>query len=196
MKKHNWFAPIVLPLLVLLFNSCISPQKKVLTSNYFDLKGYFEIEAARLQEANPSIRKTVFINGSSEEKQLHIENWKKEFSAFIDADINKAAWQGQFATEKKNDIEYYKAKKEEIPIQLLTIDYNKEERIRSIKISIRNKNILYTSVDELLYYPDSLYEITKSQAVRFRDVKSYKVKGVFTDTATPSQAQSSAAPLP
>jgi hypothetical protein len=193
MRKFN-YAPIALLFLALLFNSCSRSTEKTASSNYFDLKAYFATEAARLQAANPSIRKTVAIDGSLEKKQLKIEDWTKELSAFTDADINKAAWRGMFSVDKKDGLEQYKAKNDDVPVQLLVIK-RKDEKITSIEIKISNKNALYISADELNYYPDSLYTITKMQAIRLKDPKTYEVRGVFINAATQPPVRSSTAPL-
>lgn len=195
MRETSRYAPIALLLALLLFNACNSGEKKAEPSNYFDLKTYFAEESARLNKNNPSVHKTVSIDGSSEEKQLTIEDWTKELAAFSDADINKAAWRGSFNLEKKNAEERYTPKGEDIPVRLLVIK-RKAEKINSIHIEIRNKNPLYTSVDELNYYPDSVYEITKTQAIKLKEPKTYEVRGVFTNAATPPPAQTSTAPLP
>ncbi|WP_449435582.1 hypothetical protein [Pedobacter steynii] len=96
--------PILLFLSFLLFISCNnSADKKQKTNlNYFDIKGYFEKEVARLTLKNPLITKTVSVNGATESKRIKITDWKKELTLFSDADINRASWKGLF--ELKNQM--------------------------------------------------------------------------------------------
>jgi len=42
---------------------------------------------------------------------------------------------------------------------------------------ISNKNILYSSGDTLVYYPDSLYEIRKHQKIKLLAQKTYQITG-------------------
>lgn len=175
--------------------ACSGGAEKVPATAYFDLRAYFEAEAARLQSAAPLIRKAVSIDSSAEVRQLKIESWADEFSAFSEADINKAAWRGMYSVQKQGDIERYTATSDKTPVRLLTI-YRQGNQVKSLQITIKTENTLYTSTEELSYYPDSLYEINKVQAVRFKALKNYKVKGIFINAQTLSSAQNPTVPLP
>lgn len=182
-------------LLAVLMTSCSQTAEQRPPSDYFDLKTYFASEVTRLEARNPSVSKTVSIDETTEQKELKIEDWEKELSAFSDADINKAAWRGLFTVEKMSGIERYTANDEKAAVRSLII-HRSAGAVTSIHITIKNKNALYTSVDELTYYPDSLYEINKVQKINFTDPKIYKVKGRFTNAASPPPAPVAAAPAP
>src|SRR5690606_5344233 len=66
---------------------------------YFSLAGYFGGEATRLQHRNPEIVKTVSKNGDEEQRRIRVADWKDEFGLFIDADINKPAWQNSYRVD-------------------------------------------------------------------------------------------------
>lgn len=162
----------------LAFFSC--NQQKEAEANtdllYFDTKGYFEKEALRLKKINPVVQKSVFINGSVESKSTKIDDWEKELSIFVDADINKTSWKGSFKISKTPDTENYISDNRKIPVKRITV-VKLDNKITSIKIIRENKNIIYHSADTLSYYPDSLYEIRKQQKIKMLNPKKYIITG-------------------
>lgn len=157
-------------------NSADKKQKNDLT--YFDVKGYFEKEAARLSKTNPLINKAVNVNGEEESKSIKISDWKKELTLFSDADINRASWKGLFQLKKSEDLERYTSNNEKVPVKELLVFY-KNNKVSGFKILIKNTNSLYTSIDTLTYYPDSVYQIKKMQNIKLLSEKSYTITGTF-----------------
>ncbi|NRF41372.1 hypothetical protein [Pedobacter foliorum] len=171
---------ILLFCILLFFISCSDSadkkQKNDLT--YFDVKGYFEKEAARLTKTNPLINKAVNVNGEGESKSMKIADWKKELMLFSDADINRASWKGLFQLKKSEDLERYTSNNEKVPVKELLVFY-KKDKVSGFKFLIKNTNSLYASVDTLTYYPDSLYQIKKMQNIKLLSEKTYTVTGTF-----------------
>ena len=167
-------------LTALFFGSCNSaaPKKQSSVLSYFNVKGYFAKEAERLKLLNPEIDKTVMVNQEQEQKKLKIADWQKELSIFSDADINKSAWQGLFKISKGKDAETYLSNDEKVPVKSLRINY-KNGKIYGIEILISNANSLYTSNDTLSYFPDSLYQVKKTQHITLLKQKSYLITGKF-----------------
>jgi hypothetical protein len=165
-------------LLTLFFSCSLKEEKKATDKLYFDLEGYFIEEATRLAKENPTITKTVMVNDKVEKKQVKLDNWKQEFGSFISADINKASWKGSFRISKAGNLVVFSSENEKIPVKKVEITYQ-HKTIQSIKILIVNTNILYTSGDILTYYPDSLYEIKKTQQIKLMKEKRYQVTGKF-----------------
>lgn len=148
------------------------------TLNYFDLKGYFEREGLRMNKRSPLLTKTVEVNEQTETKKIRIADWGKEFSVFKDADINRNAWKGLFGVKKTDAQDIYTSDNEKVPVKEVII--NKENgKIYSIRILIKYSNVLYSSVDTLSYYPDSLYQIKKKQKIRLLSEKKYTISGRF-----------------
>lgn len=143
---------------------------------YFDVKGYFGKEIARLRKLKPSVNKTVSINETNENKILKITDWEKELAIFLNADINKTSWKGSFVISKQNGSDVYTSSSKKIPVKIITVKRD-SLRIRKIEIIIAYQNILYQSHDTLSYYPDSLYEIKKEQKIRFLKEKKYSITG-------------------
>jgi len=145
---------------------------------YFDLKGFFEQEMVRLEKLNPTVDKTVSVNGTIENKKVKITNWKKELAIFINADINKASWRGSFNISKENNTDIYVSNNKKIPVKRVHIE-KQGLKVSKIEIVISHTNILFQSQDTLSYYPDSLYEIKKQQKIKLLSEKKYKIIGKF-----------------
>lgn len=164
--------------LIFILSSCNLNEQKVAVEPYFDLKSYFEMEAQRLNKLNLQIDKSVSINGNVEHKKVSIKSFEKEFSAFIAADINKGSYKGSFSVKKEAETESYIAENEKIPIKKVEIIYL-DNKPKSILIVTETNNILYHSSDTLSYFPDSLYEIKKTQKIRLLKEKKYVIRGEF-----------------
>ncbi|WP_316811071.1 hypothetical protein [Pedobacter heparinus] len=156
--------------------SSVKEQKGILT--YFDLKGYFEKEAARLKRNKPVLTKTVMVNGAAETKKISIADWPKELAVFSDADINRSAWAGLFSVEKDSQKELYTSANEKVPVKEVRI-LKKDNKLYGIQIFVKNANVLYSSSDTLSYYPDSLYQVKKKQHIKLLTEKNYSITGKF-----------------
>lgn len=166
-------------LILLSLVACNNPEYKATgKGEYFAVKTYFQQEAARLQRLNPEIKKTVVVNGKAETKKLKIKAWTKEFASFIDADINKRAWTGEFKKEETDSVEKYQSDNEKVPVKSLTI-YKKDRQISGVVIVVKNENYLYTSTDTLSYFPGKNYEVKKSQQIKLMNKKEYRITGIF-----------------
>lgn len=165
--------------LILCCSACtLKGQHQLDSKSYFDVAAYFNKEAARLNSAKAPINKSVSVNGKTETKQIHINDWKKEFDSFISADINKVSWQGAFQTTKNGQVTTYTSHSDKIPVKKVEITFL-QGKVSAIRILVTNTNDLYTSKDTLTYYPDSLYEIKKSQQIKLMDEKKYQITGRF-----------------
>ncbi|TKC56591.1 hypothetical protein FBD94_23040 [Pedobacter hiemivivus] len=174
MRKTFWLLGILLT-----FYSCnpaVKSQNGAL--NYFDIKGYFEKEALRLNKSNPLLTKSVEVNGAAETKKIHIPDWAKELSIFSDSEINRNAWKGLFSTDKTNEQELYTSANKKVPVKEVLIT-KKDGRVSGIRILVKNSNMLYSSADTLSYYPDSLYRINKKQHIKLMAEKNYGITGRF-----------------
>lgn len=163
---------------VILSCSNAEQEKQNGGATYFDLKGYIGKQAKALAKRNPIVNKTVIVNGAAEQKQLKIENWEKELASFIDADINKRAWQGEFNSVDVNNVQTYTSNNEKVPVKKLQV-IKSDGEVTGLVVIIKNSNYLYSSSDTLAYYPDSLYQIRKSQQIKLMEPRNYRITGTF-----------------
>ncbi|TWJ02507.1 hypothetical protein JN11_01480 [Mucilaginibacter frigoritolerans] len=146
---------------------------------YFDIKGYFSADIAHLNHLKIQVLKTVSHNGTTESKTVKIDNWGQEFNLFIDADINKPAWQKSYTVITDDSLLFYKAIDPELKMREMIIKRDNKQKVKWILIFNRTKNILYTTTEKLSYYPDSLYLIEKDQHVRLMGNNHYRIEGVI-----------------
>ena len=153
--------------------------QKGATLKYFDLKGYFSADTARLNKltTNP-ILKTVNHNKVIETKKVVIKNWGNELSLFLASDINKPAWRDSYDIRDNGDVVIYKARYPELKTREIIIN-KPNNKVKWILIFNSTKNMLYQTSEKLSYFPDSAYVIAKYQKVRLLGANQYKITGLF-----------------
>jgi hypothetical protein len=177
-----WYSPklkIVIALTggIMLLQTACKPDIKE-KSKYFDIRGFFMADTARLNKLNLQVLKTVTHNGASESKNVHIDNWGRELDLFIGSDINKPAWKDSYKVIDEGGLLVYRAKYPELTVREILIKQDKG-KVKWILIFNKTKNILYQSTEKLSYYPDSLYLIEKDQKVRLMGNNHYRIEGVI-----------------
>jgi hypothetical protein len=165
--------------------ACNKPEIKETGAQlkYFDLKGYFDKEAERLQILNPQINKSVSHNGETETKKVRISSWKKELNMFTESDINKPAWKASYSVfispnTPAEKVISYKAKYPDLKTQNIFVAYSNGE-LTEIQIVNNVKNLLYQTTETLYYSPKHGYTIIKTQKVKIMGANNYRIKGVF-----------------
>ena len=134
--------------------SCTNKQKASDVKVYFDIRGFFESEATRLQLNNPLVEKTVTQNTQSESQKVTIKYWKTELDLFIESDINRPSWKKSYRVYKTpNSIEYI-SNDEKLRTQQIAIQKSHNGKVISIRIKNHTKNSLYSGIEELSYFPD------------------------------------------
>lgn len=165
-------------LLPAMLASCKPDDSGVAGKKFFDLKGYFEKDAARLKKTGPLINKTVVYNSVPETKKVRISDWSAELDLFTESDINKPAWRESYTITSTPDFLIYKATDPALRTREIMIK-RADNKIKWILIFNHNKNILYETVEKLTYYPDSLYLIQKKQHVKLIGTNTYRIQGIF-----------------
>lgn len=168
-------------LAVILFslNSCTDKNKPQKQYYYFDLEGFFEKEAVRLQHRNSEILKSVSHNGIREDKKLKISNWNEELELFMNSDINKAAWKTGYNIRKTGNLIIYNARDSSFKTRRIEIEQSPEGKVSRIRILSHVKNYLYTASDQLDYKPNEGYSISKNRKVLLLGKNNYKINGKF-----------------
>lgn len=164
---------------VLIFSACSSQPEKAQVSAYADLKGFFESEAMRLQNANPEIIKSVARNNASETKIQKGIDWKTELSLFTESDINKPAWKDSYKVISRPGNTTYLSADSNLRTIEINLSRDVNGKIRKVNILNRSQNILYSTTERLVYIPDSVYQISKQQHVVFLGDNHYQIKGLF-----------------
>ncbi|WP_423146301.1 hypothetical protein [Rubrolithibacter danxiaensis] len=163
-------------LFVMAISAC-NKQDKTAPKYYFDLKSFFDKEAENLNRISPLVLKKVQKNQQSEEKKIKISNWKNELELFKTSDLNKPAWKNSYTVQKQESKLIYLAKDPELRTRKVQIEFTEKGSVKNITINNEVNNSLYSSKEELIYYPDSLYRIVKEQTVRVLGDNFYRIQG-------------------
>jgi len=174
-KRHSLLIPT---LIVLLGIASCKRDSNADTGKFFDIKGYFKADSARLTKENPQITKTVTHNKIPETQKVHISNWGTELSLFIESDINKPAWRNSYDVSTAENIISYTAKDSTLKTQRIVIKME-NNKVKWITIFNQTKNILYRNSEKLTYIPDSIYVISKKQSIRVLGTDTYRISGLF-----------------
>lgn len=151
-------------------NTTMSPSEE---KTEFDLPKFFQNEAARLQELNPTVTKTVSNQKSKESKDLKITNWEKELAQFTTIDLNKPG-NNDFTKVKKDDIVIYNSgSKNPVTVKIVF----KSDTPSEISIYKKSKNLLFTNEEFLHYSMGLTYTIDKRQQVKGMGKNRYLIQG-------------------
>jgi hypothetical protein len=154
-------------LLKLLLVGCSEASTPNTTKNYYDLSGLMNQQIAYLSDKQLLTQKTLKVTGqkteSLETKDIY---WKQELELFLQADINKQAYNLSYDKQELPDGVIYKLKKgEDLPVQVLKIVFDEEKNPKHIEASMHTKNYLYESQKNLSM------DLTKKR------LKSYQIEG-------------------
>jgi hypothetical protein len=150
---------------------------------YFDLKGFFKKEAANFQQKNPVIKKTISKNDLTETKNVIIRNWTNELELFSSSDINKSAWKDLYEVKTSAKVTQYTAREDNLRTRKIIIDKSLNGEVGHVFILNQVANNLYSSTEELNYYPDSLYSIRKKQKILLIGNNDYSIIGYLPGKA-------------
>ena len=123
---------------------------------YYDLPSFMSKQVENLQSRGQWVRKHVTKDGHSHIIEHGDVDWKEELDLFIESDINRPAWRGEFKVDtidlEREYVITYKTSNEQIPVKNVVVTIDKDTR-QCLKLTVdrRTKNFLYTS-DQSLYF--------------------------------------------
>lgn len=148
----------------------------------FDLAGVIQNQINQLSKTKPSVSKTVFLNSEQENIKTKDIDWSKELSLFLEADLNKQAYQSSYDVSKTDSTEIYTLKStENLPVKALKLFFDSKKNLNHVEASLQTKNYLYESEKELsLTLEESKlknYEIKASQELFIGKKKDFRIIG-------------------
>jgi uncharacterized protein YuzE len=144
---------------------------------YYDLETYFNAQIEALTKKNPLVKKEIEVDGEREVKTIHIQNWNHELDPFFNSAINKPAWRTSYAIDSSKNQYTYTALEDDLKTRKIVIDFDENGGVAKVMIWNETDNMIYTTQEELTFYPDSLYEIVHHQQVRVLGKHSFKLVG-------------------
>ena len=171
--------------------SCGQLKQQEFNTGYYPLRQTMLQEVQRHTRENTKMEKAVYMDGKWEtrtEQPLDSTIWHTELAAFMEANINLPANQGLYKvdtlfveTDSLNRITYL-ATKSGLRTRYLYIYQKPGTKIPAlIEARLEQQNVLFSSVQELVYIPDSGYSITGYQDVFILGLDSFAVQTTFID---------------
>lgn len=166
---------------LIVLSSCIEkPQAR--TQNYFRLREFILQQIALAEKQDWTIQKKVKLN-EKEGKELESNpSWEDEWEMFIQADINKPAFQNSYTIDTVGNRIIYAAKAEEnLEIKEIVVELDDLNEPINIFIKTENKNILFHTKRnlsiELKDHQIANYEIRGYQKIILLNATEYSVSG-------------------
>ena len=165
--------------------SCISHEegKKPDVLPYFDLKGLLDLELAKLDGAE--VTKISELNGAEKTvgKTYSLQDWKEEFEAFYNADINTPALAASYSTQTEGEYLIHKLLPEaKGKVKEIKIKYLKEYPA-SVTVVTGEENLFYSTTTiaqfSMNLATDKIdhYTIESTQKVWFIEPTHVKISG-------------------
>lgn len=157
----------------LLFFICLVGSCQVETVNhiqvqFFDLNDFIQEESKRIANVE-KIKKTVSVNGKTEEKILEVFDLKKDLEIFTNSNINKIALLDKYDVDSifENNVLtkiQYTANDEKVKTREIIVNY-KNKSVQSVSIRNASSNAVTISEQELLFQTNKGYSIKSKQKV-------------------------------
>lgn len=164
--------------------SCNPPSSPNQKSIYFPWNAFFKNEIARLQQQHPAVHKSILLNGKKEDKTLYQINFENELSLFLEADLNKPAFENSYDNLSENNLIWYSLKKEEnLKVKTVQIQLDAQEQPENVSLVVEEKNFLFSSEKKmhLNFHNGQLqtYSIEGTQKLAWLNPTSFKLMGVI-----------------
>lgn len=151
---------------------------------YFDLKSFVNLQAQRLNEK--SVLKSSRINGEEEtaEQVYSEQDWKEEFDAFIQADINTPSLALSYSTEVFHDNLVHRLLPDEKgKVKEIKVRYVRDLPVE-VSFKLQESNLFFSAttfgsifINQQTQLVDH-YSIETTQKVMFLKPTNIKIQGV------------------
>ncbi len=112
-------------------------------ATYFDLAGTIKTQIALLSNEKPAVTKEVNLSGKKEVKTLNELDWEKELALFVQADINKNAYQKSYSVIDSDSLVTYRLREgESLPVKEMVISFAPSKLPREITVVTVTSNFL------------------------------------------------------
>lgn len=153
---------------------------------YYDLPSFIAKQVSNLQSKKQWVRKHVTKDGHSHIIERGDIEWNEELDLFVESDINRPAWRGEFKVDSINlEREYvitYKTENNQIPVKNVVVTIDKETgQCLKITVDRRTKNFLYQSDQSLYYTTGEGYMMKGKLSVSYLFDSEYSIDSEFIE---------------
>lgn len=142
--------------------SCTNIEtENVESQSYFDLSGYMD-EQIREQDGSRAVKKTVSLDGKSEEKSFTSYDLSQELEILKKYDINKVSLSGKYDVKVSQDngleLTQYLANEEKLKTRALRV-WKGGRQIEKIEVEAQISTIMATSEQSIIYEPARSFQM-------------------------------------
>lgn len=154
---------------------------------YYDIPAFFTSQIDNLKSKGQWVRKQVTKDGHSHIIERGNIDWSEELGVFLDSDINRPAWRGEFKVDTiKLEREYvvtYKTSNDQIPVKnvVLTIDKDSKQCLK-LTVDRRTENFLYKSDQSLYFTTGEGYMMKGKLSVSYLFDSEYSIDTEFIES--------------
>jgi hypothetical protein len=140
-----------------------------------------------LRSKGQRVRKHVTKDGNSHIIERGDIDWEEELDLFIESDINRPAWRGEFKVDTINlEREYvitYKTANAQIPVKNVVVTIDKGTR-QCLKLTVdrRTDNFLYSSDQSLYFTTGEGYMMKGKLSVSLLFDSEYSIESEFIES--------------
>lgn len=154
---------------------------------YYDIPSFISKQAKNLNEKGQWVRKHVTKDGHSHIIERGNIDWKEELDAFIESDINRPAWRGEFKVDtislERVDVITYKTANEQIPVKNVVVTIDKDTRqCLQVTVDRSTDNFLYSSDQSLFFTTGEGYMMKGKLSVSFLFDSEYSIESEFIES--------------
>jgi hypothetical protein len=163
---------------------CGSAEKPMQNNTYFAWSAFLKHQMNGYAKSNQRVHKTVVLDGKKEVKIVSNLDWEKEFALYLEADLNKLAYEKSYDNLSEPGFYWYSLKKDEnLPVKKMIIHLDAEERPTKVEIEMAQKNFLFETRKKLfMSFSDGkiqTYYIEGMQQFFLAQPTNYKILGVL-----------------
>jgi hypothetical protein len=164
--------------------SCSSSEESLQKNTYFGWSTFLKQQINGLANTNQRVHKTAVLDGKKEVKLVSNLDWEKEFALYLEADLNKPAYEKSYDNLSEPGFYWYSLKKDEnLPVKKMIVHLDAEERPSKVEIEIAQKNFLFETRKKLfMNFSEGriqTYYIEGMQQFFLAEPTSYKILGVL-----------------
>lgn len=120
--------------------ACGTSEKSIQKNTYFAWSAFLKQQINGYANSNQKVHKTVVLDGKKEVKIVSNLDWEKEFALYLEADLNKPAYEKSYDNLSEPGFYWYSLKKDEnLPVKKMIIHLDAVERPAKVEIEISQK---------------------------------------------------------
>ena len=148
---------------------------------------FIRLQASNLNDKEQWVRKHVTKDGHSHIIERGNIIWQEELDAFLECDINRPAWRGEFKVDtislERVFVITYKTENEQIPVKNVVITIDKDtEQCLQITVDKSTENFLYSSNQSLFFTTGEGYMMKGKLSVSYLFDSEYSIESEFIES--------------